>query len=84
MLWIPPGFAHGFCGLSDAAEVEYLCTDVYAQSDERGILWSDPELAIDWPIKSPVLSQRDRALPKLATASAVLPRFTAVPVRSPG
>ncbi len=62
MLWVPAGFAHGFCVLSDFAEVLYKATDFYQPEDERCILWSDPELAIDWPVAtSPVLSAKDAA-----------------------
>jgi dTDP-4-dehydrorhamnose 3,5-epimerase len=64
MLWIPPGFAHGFYVLSDTAEFTYKCTDYYAPEHERCILWNDPSIAIDWPIiqkSSPILSQKDEA-----------------------
>jgi dTDP-4-dehydrorhamnose 3,5-epimerase len=62
MLWIPSGFAHGFCVLSEFAEVLYKATDYYAPEHERCILWSDPELHIDWPLPGPpVLSARDAA-----------------------
>ena len=64
-LYIPVGFAHGFCVLSDAAEVEYLCSDIYDPASERGLLWNDPDLAIDWPIADPILSERDRKHPTL-------------------
>jgi dTDP-4-dehydrorhamnose 3,5-epimerase len=60
-LYIPPGYAHGFCVLSDVADLEYKCTEVYHASDEVGLLWCDPDLAIDWPIKDPKLSKRDAA-----------------------
>ena len=66
MLWIPPGFAHGFCVLSEAADVIYKCTDFYAPADEGGILWSDPAVAIDWPVSEPLLSEKDKQLPRLA------------------
>jgi dTDP-4-dehydrorhamnose 3,5-epimerase len=59
-MWVPEGFAHGFLVLSDAAEFLYKTTDYYAPENERGILWNDPELGIDWPIEGePVLSKKD-------------------------
>lgn len=63
--WVPPGFAHGFMVLSEAAEFLYLATDFYAPEHERAILWNDPDLAIDWPLAGqPLLSAKDRlALP---------------------
>lgn len=61
MAWIPPGFAHGFLVTSDAAEVLYKATDYYAPEHERTLLWSDPALAIPWPLAgAPVLADRDR------------------------
>jgi dTDP-4-dehydrorhamnose 3,5-epimerase len=65
-LFVPEGFAHGFCVLSEAADVVYKCTDFYAPEDEGGILWSDPDLAIDWPISEPLISAKDSRLPRLA------------------
>ena len=64
-LYIPAGYAHGFCVLSDSAEVVYLCTEEYDPSIEQGIRWDDPLLAILWPISKPILSDRDRQLPLL-------------------
>jgi dTDP-4-dehydrorhamnose 3,5-epimerase len=62
MLWIPPGFAHGFMVLSDGAEVLYKATDFYAPQHERTLLWNDPELKIEWPkIHQPILSAKDMA-----------------------
>jgi len=58
-LFIPEGFAHGFCVLSDRADVMYKCTDFYAPDDDFGLLWSDPSLAVDWPIETPSLSAKD-------------------------
>ena len=74
-LWIPPGFAHGFCTLSDVADVVYKCTDVYVPEDDRGILWSDPSIGIEWPVANPLLSDKDRRLPRLDDPSAELPVF---------
>jgi dTDP-4-dehydrorhamnose 3,5-epimerase len=65
-LYIPPGFAHGFCVLSAIAQVEYKCTTVYDRADEIGIAWNDPALRISWPIEQPTLSARDQQLPPLA------------------
>lgn len=59
-LYVPVGFAHGFCVLSDAAEFLYSCTDYYFPQGERGIIWNDPQLAIAWPVQEPLLSEKDR------------------------
>ena len=59
-LYIPPGMAHGFCVLSETADVVYSCTDLYAPADERTIVWNDADLAIDWPLSGPpIVSPRD-------------------------
>ena len=58
-LYVPPGCAHGFCVLSASAQVEYKCTELYDPADEVGIAWNDPDLAIDWPVDDPLLSDRD-------------------------
>jgi dTDP-4-dehydrorhamnose 3,5-epimerase len=65
-LYVPPGFAHGFCVVSDTADVIYKCTDVYAPKGERTIRWDDPELAVAWPVARPLLSEKDAAAPTLA------------------
>ena len=66
-LWIPVGFAHGYCTLEDDTEVQYKVTDFYSPVHERGIAWNDPSLAIAWPVDMEVmLSERDRMLPHLA------------------
>ena len=70
MLYIPPGCAHGFCVLSDEAEVMYATTAEYARDLEGGVVWNDPDLAIDWPITKPSLSERDERLPRLRDAAA--------------
>jgi dTDP-4-dehydrorhamnose 3,5-epimerase len=64
MMWVPPGFAHGFLVTSDSADFQYKCTDFYAPEHERSIAWNDPELAIDWPLgitQTPMLSSKDSA-----------------------
>src|SRR5882672_4168276 len=62
MMWIPAGFAHGFCVISDFADVLYKTTEFYAQEHERSILWNDPEVGIEWPLSGPpVLSPKDAA-----------------------
>jgi dTDP-4-dehydrorhamnose 3,5-epimerase len=69
MLWVPIGFAHGFCVLSDFAEVLYKATDFYAPEGERCILWNDPELKIEWPLSgAPLLSPKDAAGVRLPDA----------------
>lgn len=59
-LWVPPGFAHGFCVLSDIADFTYKCTDFYRPDDEGGVLWNDPDIGVAWPVKSPNLSTKDQ------------------------
>lgn len=73
-LWIPPGFAHGFCVTSEVADFLYKCTEVYVPEADAGILWNDPDLAIPWPISNPLLSKKDAALPRLKSA-ARLPSY---------
>jgi len=68
MLYVPTGFAHGFCVLSEQAEVCYLTTEVYAPEQDRGIIWNDPEIGIKWPINNPVLSPKDLKHPTLKNA----------------
>lgn len=84
-LFVPAGFAHGFCVLSEAAQVEYKCTDVYHPEDELGLLWNDPDLGIEWPISEPVLSAKDRDASRLAEVLDRLPRYAASsPTPNPG
>ena len=64
-LFIPAGFAHGFCVLSETADVIYKCTDLYAPGDEYGVLWSDPTIDIVWPVENPILSEKDAKNPEL-------------------
>jgi len=67
-LYVPAGFAHGFCVTSDVAELLYKCTDIYRPEDERTVLWNDPALAIDWPVSDPVISAKDQRGVRLAEA----------------
>lgn len=69
-LWVPPGFAHGFCVLSGEADVEYKCTAFYDPADEIAIRWDDPAIGIPWPLAQPQLSQRDREARPLAECRA--------------
>ncbi len=69
-LWIPPGFGHGFCVLSDVADFFYKCTEVYVPEADGGVLWNDPELKIDWQLSGdPLLSKKDAAAPRLKDAT---------------
>ena len=72
-VYVPVGFAHGFCVLSEVADVVYKCSSYYDRDLERTIAWDDPELAIDWPLAEPLLSGRDRAAPRLAEVADELP-----------
>jgi dTDP-4-dehydrorhamnose 3,5-epimerase len=65
LLYVPRGFAHGFQVLSETAEVMYKCTDEYSPSDDRGIIWNDPDINIAWPLKDPILSGKDKIHPRL-------------------
>jgi dTDP-4-dehydrorhamnose 3,5-epimerase len=64
-LYVPPGLAHGFVVLSEVAQVEYKCTQLYDPKAEFSVAWNDPELAIPWPLAEPLLSERDRRAPRL-------------------
>jgi dTDP-4-dehydrorhamnose 3,5-epimerase len=64
-LYVPPGFAHGFCVLSDVVHVEYKCTELYDSADEIGLVWDDADVGIEWPIADPIISDKDRRLPRL-------------------
>lgn len=76
--WIPEGFAHGFCVVSDFATFSYQCTDLYDAKADGGIRWNDPAIGIDWPISSPLLSDKDSKAPLLAdVALDRLPEYPA-------
>ena len=73
-MWIPPGFAHGFCVTSETADFHYKCTVPYSPEAERAVRWDDPTLAIAWPVANPLLSKKDAAAPLLADAP-LLPAY---------
>jgi dTDP-4-dehydrorhamnose 3,5-epimerase len=72
-LFVPPGFAHGFCVLSEEADVSYLLSSLYDPATEAGIAWDDPDVGVEWPVSEPLLSERDRGAPRLAEIAAELP-----------
>ncbi len=75
-LYTPPGFAHGFCVLSERVDFTYKCTDYYHPQDEHGIAWDDPDIGIDWPISEPLLSEKDCRHPRLRELNPEdLPRY---------
>lgn len=73
--YVPGGFAHGFCALSEVVDVEYKCSEFYEPTAEIGILWSDPQIGVRWPVENPQLSERDRRNPTLAEVNSRLPQF---------
>lgn len=73
-LWVPPGFAHGFCCLSDETDFLYKCTALYAPDSEHSILWNDPAIGIEWPTKAPLLSKKDQEAPVLSKVQG-LPQY---------
>jgi len=64
-LYVPPGFAHGYCVLSETALFSYKCTEYYHPEDEYSLLWNDPDLGIEWPVERPIVSPKDQAAPRL-------------------
>ena len=79
-LYIPEGFAHGFCALTEDAVILYKCSDVHVPECDSGILWSDPGLGIDWPVQNPLLSPKDRNHSRLQDMPADrLPTYTGTP-----
>lgn len=75
-MYIPKGFAHGFCVLSEFALFHYKCSDFYAPEDEGGLIWSDPDIGIEWPVENPIISEKDNQFQKLFDLTAEkLPSF---------
>ncbi len=75
-LWIPPGFSHGFCVVSDIVYFTYKCTNFYVPGDEVGLIWNDPDIGIKWPLDDVKLSDKDKKYPRLKDISEVhLPQF---------
>jgi dTDP-4-dehydrorhamnose 3,5-epimerase len=72
-LFIPVGFAHGFCVLSEVGDFSYLLSSTYDQATEAGIAWNDPDVGVKWPVSEPVLSERDKTAPRLAEIADRLP-----------
>jgi dTDP-4-dehydrorhamnose 3,5-epimerase len=75
-LWVPEGFAHGFCVLSEVADVTYKCTRLYDGADDRGVAWNDPRIGIEWPTANPLVSPKDAGYEGLSESRTDLPRFS--------
>ncbi len=73
-LWLPPGFTHGFCTLTDIADLVIKCTEIYSKPDTHRIAWDDPDIGIDWPITDPILSDKDMCSPRLRDTT-VFPEY---------
>lgn len=72
-LYVPVGFGHGFAVLSDVADVAYLLSSAYDPATESGVAWDDPDIGVDWPLADPLLSERDKAAPRLVEVADTLP-----------
>ncbi len=78
MLYIPPGFAHGFSVISEVAQVEYKCTALYDPTDEASLMWNDPAIGVKWPVTAPLLSKKDLAAKTLLDLTNSLPFFNQI------
>ena len=74
-IFIPSGFLHGFCVLSEEAEIEYKCDEFYDPGGEIGVRWDDPSIGVEWPVQNPILSERDRTAPRLEEIMDLLPNL---------
>jgi len=74
-IYVPPGFAHGICIVSEVAEIAYKCTDYYDPADELRIIWNDPAIGVKWPVSTPILSAKDRDAQTLAAQMDLLPIY---------
>jgi len=74
-IYVPVGFVHGFAVLSESAQVEYKCSDVYVPDDQLTVLWRDPQLKVEWPVESPILSPKDQDAKPLAQLMDLLPKY---------
>lgn len=83
-LYVPAGFLHGFCVLSETAQIEYKCTHFYSRGNELSVLWNDPDLAIAWPLAEPLLSAKDAAAPRLRELMELLPTADPAPPGAAG
>ena len=78
-LYVPAGFVHGFCVVSESAQIEYKCTNFYSRENELSVVWNDPAIGIEWPISGPLLSAKDAAAPRLDEILDLLPPYEAQP-----
>lgn len=78
-LWVPPGFAHGYCVPTMESEVEYKCTELYHPEDESGVMWNDPAIGIAWPLPAPLISSKDSAYAPLTPERQDLPAYRPPP-----
>lgn len=74
-IYVPAGYVHGFAVLSESAQVEYKCSDIYVPDDQLTVLWNDPQLKIEWPVQDPILSEKDKVAKPVAQLMDILPKY---------
>lgn len=74
-IYVPAGYVHGFAVLSESAQVEYKCSDIYVPDDQLTVLWNDPQLKIQWPLEDPILSEKDKVAKPVAQLMDILPKY---------